>query len=281
MLKIGVINGLRPEREDSIFSRVKELGFSTCQISCWRPAYLTSALAEKVKVQSHATGVVPCALWAGYTGPVYWNFTEGPLTLGLVPPEYRAMRMQELMQAADFASLAGCRAIITHCGFIPENLTDANYTPTVLAIAQVARYCQNLGLEFWFETGQETPIVLRRVIDDIGTGNLGINLDPANLLMYGKGNPLDALEVFGSYVRNLHVKDGLTPTEGGRLGREVQVGTGMVQFPRLMQKLRQIGFDGNFIIEREIAEGEEQRRDIRETAANLERWWQEGIVGRA
>lgn len=275
MLKIGVINGLRPEREAEIFARVKELGFSTCQLSCWRPSYLTPALAAKVKAQSEATGVVPCALWAGYTGPVYWNFTEGPLTLGLVPPEYRAQRMQELMLAADFARLAGCRAIITHCGFIPENLTDANYKPTVLAIAQVARHCQSLGLGFWFETGQETPIVLRRVMEDVGTDNLGINLDPANLLMYGKGNPLDALEVFGPYVRNLHVKDGMTPTDGNRLGHEVQVGTGMVQFPLLMRKLRQIGFDGEFIIEREIAEGAEQRRDILETAANLERWWQE------
>ncbi|NLF93204.1 MAG: sugar phosphate isomerase/epimerase, partial [Oligosphaeraceae bacterium] len=131
------------------------------------------------------------------------------------------------------------------------------------------------GLGFWFETGQETPIVLLRVIEEIGDDNLGINLDPANLLMYGKGNPLDSLEVFGKYVRNLHVKDGMTPTDGRKLGREVQVGKGMVNFPRLVQRLREIGFDGEFIIEREIAEGEEQQRDILETVANLQQWWEE------
>lgn len=274
-MQIGVINGLRPEREDSIFARVQHLGLKTCQLSCWRPQYLTPALAEKVRTQSDASGVRPCALWAGYTGPVYWNFSEGPLTLGLVPPEYRAMRIAELKHAADFAKAAGCPAIITHCGFIPENMTDANYQACVIGIAAVSRYCRSLGLDFWFETGQETPIVLLRVIEEIGDDNLGINLDPANLLMYGKGNPIDALEVFGKYVRNLHVKDGMTPTDGRHLGREVQVGKGMVNFPKLLQRLREIGFNGEFIIEREIAEGEEQQRDILETVANLQKWWEE------
>ncbi len=272
-MKIGVINTLRLERQDCIFDTVKDLGFKTCQLSSWRPFELTGDLARKVAAQIQSSGVKPCAFWAGYTGPVYWNFTEGPLTLGLVPQEFRFQRINELKQAADFASRIGARAIITHCGFIPENMTDPNYKGTVIAIATVANYCKQLGVEFWFETGQETPIVLLRVIEEVGTGNLGINLDPANLLMYGKGNPIDALEVFGKYVRNLHVKDGMTPTDGMKLGNEVQVGKGMVRFPILVKRLREIGFDGEFIIEREIAEGEEQKRDILETAANLEKWW--------
>ena len=272
-MKIGVINSLRLERQDCIFDRVKNLGFKTCQLSSWRPFELTDALAAKVSAQIQSSGVQPCAFWAGYTGPVYWNFTEGPLTLGLVPPAYRFQRINELKQAADFASKIGARAIITHCGFIPENMSDPEYKATVIAIAAVATYCKQLGIGFWFETGQETPIVLLRVIEEIGTDNLGINLDPANLLMYGKGNPLDALEVFGKYVRNLHVKDGMTPTDGHKLGKEVQVGTGMVRFPALVKRLREIGFDGEFIIEREIPEGDEQKRDILETAANLEKWW--------
>jgi L-ribulose-5-phosphate 3-epimerase len=272
-MKIGVINSLRLDRQDCIFDRVKSLGFETCQLSSWRPFELSDDLADKVVAQIQSSAVQPCAFWAGYTGPVYWNFTEGPLTLGLVPPEFRFQRINELKRAADFASKIGARAIITHCGFIPENMTDPDYKGTLIAITAVAEHCKQLGIEFWFETGQETPIVLLRVIEEIGSGNLGINLDPANLLMYGKGNPLDSLEVFGKYVRNLHVKDGMTPTDGHKLGKEVQVGKGMVRFPKLVKKLREIGFDGEFIIEREIAEGEEQKRDILETAANLKNWW--------
>ncbi|NMA41808.1 MAG: sugar phosphate isomerase/epimerase [Oligosphaeraceae bacterium] len=272
-MKIGVINSLRLDRQDCIFDRVRDMGFKTCQLSSWRPYELSDGLAEKVKAQIVSSGVQPCAFWAGYTGPIFWNFTEGPLTLGLVPPEYRFQRLNELKLAADFASKIGARAIITHCGFIPENMTDPEYKGTLIAIASAAAYCKQLGIGFWFETGQETPVVLLRVIEEIGGDNLGINLDPANLLMYGKGNPIDALDVFGKYVRNLHVKDGLVPTDGKKLGKEVQVGKGMVDFPRFMRKLRQIGFDGEFIIEREIAEGEEQKRDILETAENLQKWW--------
>lgn len=144
-----------------------------------------------------------------------------------------------------------------------------------MAIAEVVRYCKSLGLEFWFETGQETPVTLLRAIqrlESLGFDNIGINLDPANLLLYGKGNPIDALDVFGKYVKNIHVKDGMVPTNGISLGREVQVGQGMVNFPVFMKKLLSIGFDGEFIIEREIAEDETQARDIMETVGRLQQW---------
>lgn len=273
-MEIGVINGLRKERENAIFAHVQAFGLKTCQLGNWNPDNWTDEWAEKVVTQSRETGVRVCAVWAGYSGgPLKWNFTEGPLTLGLVPPELRVQRVADLKKGAEFAKKIGAPAIITHCGFIPENMTDPMYPGVLGAIREVAEYCGELGLGFWFETGQETPVVLLRVIEDAGLDNFGINLDPANLLMYGKGNPIDALDVFGKYVTNLHVKDGLCPTNGRELGREVQVGTGKVHFPEFIRKLKSIGFDGEMVIEREIREGAEQNRDIRETIDNLQRWW--------
>jgi sugar phosphate isomerase/epimerase len=155
------------------------------------------------------------------SGPAEWNFSRGPVTLGLVPEAYRAERVEALKRWADFAANIGAPAIITHCGFIPENLTDPEYPPVVDAIREAAEHCAARGLGFWFETGQETPVVLLRTIERVGTGNLGINLDPANLILYGKGNPIDALDVLGPYIKNVHVKDGFYPTDGSRLGREV------------------------------------------------------------
>jgi len=99
--------------------------------------------------------------------------------------------------------------------------------------------------------------------------NLGINLDPANLILYGKGNPIDALDVFGKYVRNIHAKDGLYPTDPMKLGKEAKVGTGRVRFPEFVRRLNEIGFSGEFIIEREIS-GEQQARDILETIKYLQ-----------
>src|SRR5262249_18697261 len=112
-------------------------------------------------------------------------------------------------------------------------------------------------------------------IGRVGTSNLGINLDPANLILYGKGNPIDALDVIGPYIRNIHVKDGFYPTDGEHLGKEVTVGQGKVNFPLLLDGLKRLGFTGDLIIEREIS-GEEQIRDIHTTIHNLQQWLQEG-----
>jgi L-ribulose-5-phosphate 3-epimerase len=128
--------------------------------------------------------------------------------------------------------------------------------------------CGERGLEFWFETGQETPVVLLRVIEDLGYDNLGINLDPANLLMYGKANPVDALDVFGQYVRGVHAKDGEYPTGGRQLGVEKPLGEGRVNFPVLIPKLKGLGYTSALTIEREIS-GPKQIADIKHAIAVL------------
>jgi sugar phosphate isomerase/epimerase len=109
------------------------------------------------------------------------------------------------------------------------------------------------------------------VIEDVGTGNLGINLDPANLLMYGKANPVDALDIIGKYVRSVHAKDGEYPVDSRNLGAEKPIGQGRVNFPALIAKLKETGFDGSIIIEREIPEGPEQDKDILNAKAFLEK----------
>ena len=269
-MEIGVINGLH--NEGRCFDMMKQIDLHVCQLSCWDSSLATKAVADTVIEESKAAGVRVCAVWAGWPPPAEWNFTAGPVTLGLVPPQYREERIKALKQWADFAVWIGAPAIITHCGFIPENMTSPSYQPVVDAIKEVAVYCEERGLGFWFETGQETPVVLLRTIEKIGTGNLGINLDPANLIMYGKANPIDALDVFGKYVRNIHVKDGMYPTNVDHLGIEVPAGQGKVRYPEFIAALKNIGFTGELIIEREIS-GEEQIRDIRKTIADLKLWW--------
>ncbi|PYI55445.1 sugar phosphate isomerase/epimerase family protein [Paenibacillus flagellatus] len=268
-MEIGVVNILK--NGGNCFEHVSQFGLNVCQLIGWNPELCTTEIADTVIRESRDHNVRICAMWGWVAGPGQWNFTEGPVTLGLVPEAYRKERVATLKRWADFAERIGAPALVTHCGFIPENMTDPNYEGVVEAIREVAAYCEGKGLGFWFETGQETPVVLLRTIERVGTSNLGINLDPANLILYGKGNPIDALDVVGSYVRCVHVKDGLYPTNGDLLGKEVLVGTGKVNFPAFLAKLRSIGYDGDLIIEREIS-GEEQARDIRETIDNLTTW---------
>ncbi|MBU1733787.1 MAG: sugar phosphate isomerase/epimerase [Verrucomicrobia bacterium] len=266
--KIGVLASLHADR--SCFAQMKQHGLNVCQLCSWDPNLWTDMLAKKVRREAEVGGIHMTSLWSGYSGPSAWNFTEGPATLGFVPPAYRYQRMQELMQAGLFAKALGVKAVITHLGFIPENACDPAFQDIVVAVRHIADHLKNLGLEFWFETGQETPVTLLRLIQAVGLPNLGINLDPANLILYGKGNPIDALDVFGPFVRNIHAKDGLYPTDPMQLGKEVKVGKGRVRFPEFVRRLGEIGFTGEFIIEREIS-GDQQNRDIAATVAYLKK----------
>ena len=264
--RIGVITRMT-ETVDNL-KEVVDYGLDTCQLVTWEPELWTQAQAERVRQSIQETAIYVTGLWTGWSGPKVWNFQEGPDTLGIVPEEFRSTRVEELKRGATFAAQCGLPCTMTHLGFIPENPTDPRFAEVVSAVREIAQHAKDLGLEFWFETGQETPVTMLRLIHEVGTGNLGLNMDPANLILYGKANPIDALDVFGQYVKNIHVKDGMYPTDPQELGDEVKVGLGRVRFPDYLKALRDIGFAGELIIEREIS-GEQQRKDIRDTVEYL------------
>ncbi len=271
-IDLGVITGLKadPTEQDAQLDKVTRLGLSCCQIVSWTPEDWTPDVGRQLLEKVARRDLTVTAFWAGYSGPRVWNFTEGPRTIGLVPPEHRAQRTKELCAAAGFAASLNLPAIVTHAGFLPEDPNLADFTHTVDALREVAEACEQGGIEFWFETGQETPVTLRRTIEAIGTDNLGVNLDPANLILYGKANPVDALDVFGRYVRGVHAKDGRYPTDPNHLGTETPIGEGKVDFPALIGRLKELGYRGSLTIEREIS-GPEQEADIRSSIEMLRR----------
>ena len=268
-MKIGVLTTLNENVEENI-RRVAEMGLPTCQLKCWNSAMLTNEMADRAAAAAKEYGVEITAFWCGWDGVSKWNFYEGPLTLGFVPPEYRAERINMFLKGAQIALRMGVTDVVTHVGFLPENPATTEYMSLLASLRYVAKRLQANGQYFLFETGQETPITLKRTIEEIGTGNCGINLDPANLLMYGKANPVDALDVFGEYVRGIHGKDGEYPTNGRNLGLEKPMGEGRVDYPRFIAKLKEVGYEGAITIEREIS-GEKQIEDIRMAKALLEK----------
>ncbi len=251
------------------FQKAADLGLSSCQLSMWSGVF-TDGMAQRILAACAQTGLTVTAVWAGWSGPAEWNFTYGPATIGLVPPAYRFQRMQEIIAAADFAKKIGVDKIITHVGFIPENPDHPDFQGTVGALRAICRHLQAQGQYFLFETGQETPVTMLRTIQAIGLDNIGINFDTANLILYGKANTLDALDVFGQYVMDTHIKDGLYPTDGMSLGRETKAGDGRADIPAVVQKLHSLGYTGAFTIERETT-GEQQIRDIIEARDLLRR----------
>lgn len=260
-LRLGVIVGLG-ENPETELRRVSEFGLPTCQIAVWNPASYTADRGQALAAAAERAGVEITTIWAGWPGPAVWDLVKGPATIGLVPPDLRAERTDALCGAADFAAATGVPSITTHAGFIPEDPNHPDYAGTVEALRTVALRCRDQSIGLNLETGQETPVTLLRTIRDIDTGNVGVNLDPANLLMYGKGNPLDALDVFGEYVRGVHAKDGEYPTDPYRLGVEKRLGEGRVNFPALIARLKALGYRRALTIEREIG-GDQQTADIR------------------
>lgn len=241
--------------------KVADLQLQCCQLSIWDPALFTDAFADEVNAAVQATGVFVSTLWCGYTGPVEWNFTYGPLTAGLVPAAYRGLRERELLAGSAFAQKIGVKQMATHVGFLPENYFDPDFRGTVGTLRRICRVMAERGQTFLFETGQETPVTVLRAIEEIGLDNVGINFDTANLMLYGKGNTADAVLVFGRYIRDTHIKDGFYPTNGSELGREAPAGKGLANLPLVLKRLKEVGYTGPFTIEREIS-GEEQVWDI-------------------
>ena len=269
MNKIGAL--ILVYSNTDIFAQMKRLasvGCECCQVTVWDMAVYTDEWAENIKRAAEENGIEISTLWAGWTGPQEWNFTNGPSTLGIVPVAYRAQRVKELLMAADFAKKLGVTRVATHAGFLPENMNDPNYTDVLATLRYLAASFNSLGLKFLFETGQETPVTLLRFIEAIGIDNVGINMDTANLILYGKANSADAITVFGKYVMDTHIKDGNYPTCGKELGKEVKVGEGMANLPEVIKRLKAVGYEGNFIIEREIS-GDQQTKDIMDTVALL------------
>jgi sugar phosphate isomerase/epimerase len=269
-MAMGLLIRPSPSPEEKI-AVVKKLGIPTCFLSL--DAYIgkfTPALAKQMRDALDKHQIVATTAEVVNPQPLKWNFVEGPSTIGIVPREYRAARVDALKQTSDFAKQLGIGQIQTHCGFIPENPKDELYEETVLAIRELTDHCAGNGQSFLMETGQETPTTMMRVLKDVDRPTLGVGLDTANLILYGKANPVDAIKILGPYVKAMHAKDGKWPTNPMELGQEVVIGKGEVDFTKVLSGLKAAGYKGAVTIERETS-GPQQIEDVRQEKIYLER----------
>jgi L-ribulose-5-phosphate 3-epimerase len=265
-LRLGLIIDVGQD-PDAAMAKVHDLGLPTCQ------AFIDDferVTPERLRQALDKYAIEATSLVVGGPGKEVWDFYQGPLTIGLVPRETRAARVAQIKKASDFGKRSGVPAVQTHCGFIPENPNDPVYRETIAAMRDVAAYCKAQGQNFRYETGQETPITLVRAIQDVGMDNQGVNFDLANLILYGKANPVDAIELLAPYVQGIHAKDGLWPTDPKELGKEVPIGEGKVDFQRIIVRLKELNYRGAITIERETS-GPKQLEDVRASKAYLEK----------
>ena len=204
-------------------------------------------------------------VFAAYAGEDYADIPTVRRTVGFIPPETRGLRERRTCEVSDFAAALGVGSVACHIGFVPEDETDPDYRAVREMVRRICDYAAARSQVFALETGQEPAKVLLRFIEDVHRPNLRINFDPANMILYGTGDPIEALRLLGPLVTSVHAKDGDWPPRGcpGALGRERPLGQGSVGIERLIATLREIGFRGPLNVEREASDPEARLRDMR------------------
>jgi L-ribulose-5-phosphate 3-epimerase len=208
-----------------------------------------------------------------YTGEDYQDIPTVEATVGLVPPATRGERVARTKAVSDVAKELGIDSVACHIGFVPEDSSGSRYHEIRDMTRDICDHCGKNGQRFTLETGQEPAKVLLQFIHDVKRDNLKINFDPANMILYGTGDPIEALGVLAPHVISVHCKDGDWPDRDHpeALGVETALGEGDVGIDRFVHRLKELDYRGLLCVEREEPNVEKRNRDI-ESAIKLLRW---------
>jgi len=199
-------------------------------------------------------------VFAAYEGESYADIPTVQRTVGFIPRETRAAREVRTRAVIDFAAALGVKSFGCHVGCIPADRNHPDYRDVLELVRRVADYAATFGMTFCLETGQEPAEELLAFFEDAARSNLKINFDPANMVLYGSGEPVAAFRLLRQHVVSCHGKDGdwPDPSKPGSLGTERPLGEGSVNIPEFMTALRETGFTGPVCVESGV-HGEEQR----------------------
>jgi sugar phosphate isomerase/epimerase len=259
---------------------VKALGVRCGQLGVPGDMPLDAEAAEAWKNALEREQFTLVTVFAAYTGESYADVPTVQRTVGFIPRDMRQEREKRTYEISDFAARLGVGSIACHIGFVPEDARDPDYVAVRDMVRRVAEHAWRHKQNFALETGQEPAQVLLRFIRDVDRPNLRINFDPANMILYGTGDPIEALDVLGPLVVSVHCKDGDWPPrdQPAALGTEKPLGQGSVGMERFLRKLKEIRYSAPLNIEREAEDPEQRRKDIRMAVDLLKRLRQQ-IVG--
>ncbi|MEO2022846.1 MAG: sugar phosphate isomerase/epimerase family protein [Pirellulaceae bacterium] len=240
----------------------QELGVPTIQLHAPAQSTRTQENATAFLERLDSMGIQLTAVFGGFEGESYADIPTVVQTVGLVPAATRAARTQEMKEIADFAHLLKCSVVALHLGFIPHDSSDPLYGEVVDVMREVCDHAQGNGQNVHLETGQESADGLLQFIADVERDNLFVNFDPANMILYGTGEPIEALRKVGAFVRSVHCKDGTwAENPGQEWGAEVPLGEGAVGMEAYLRTLDELGYTGPLTIEREIAQEPERQKE--------------------
>jgi sugar phosphate isomerase/epimerase len=270
-LEIGVMFWAGRDPRETL-REVKALGVSCGQLGVPGDMPLEGA-ADAWRSALEQENFTVVTVFCAYVGESYADIPTVEKTVGFIPETTRAEREQRTKDVSHFAAVIGVKSIACHVGFVPEDRSDPNYTAVRDLVRRICDHAAKHGQTFALETGQEPAEILLEFLKDVDRQNLGINFDPANLIMYGSGDPIQAVEVLHEHLLSVHAKDGTWPPKKpeGALGTEAPLGEGAVGMDKFIAKLKQVGYKGTLNVEREIDDLEQKKIDMRKGVDLLKR----------
>lgn len=261
-LAIGVCSwSLQVKSVPKLKRLLDRLGIDVVQIACGDPHHAAWEEGDRLPEAARTAGFRMTGAMLGFPGEDYTTPRTIQKTGGFGNPATRPERLQRLLWALERTRALGLGDLMLHAGFLPDP-KDPDRKPFLDTLAQVADSARQQGVTVAFETGQETADLLRLTLDELRCPNLKVNFDPANMLLYDKGDPLRAVEILGPDIRSVHVKDAKRPTTPGAWGEEVPLGQGEVNIRKFVDTLKKVGYQGQLCIEREVGNQEERLADV-------------------
>jgi L-ribulose-5-phosphate 3-epimerase len=241
---------LQAQNAQELLSKIKDTGIRRIQGALdpiIRSPNEWGNLPELLKQQ----GIELVSGMFGTAGEDYSTLETIRSTGGLVPDDTWEENWSHIQAVAALSARIGLKLVSFHAGFLPHTPADPSFNKLMDRIHKVADIFGSGGIDLAMETGQETAETLREFLQRLDCANVGVNFDPANMILYDKGEPIQAMQVLGPWIRQCHVKDAIRTRVAGTWGEEVPVGAGQVDWGRFLRTLADMGFQGNLVIERE------------------------------
>ncbi|MFL5339218.1 MAG: sugar phosphate isomerase/epimerase family protein [Gemmataceae bacterium] len=261
-LAIGVCSwSLQVKSIPELKRLMDQLGVVVVQIACGDPHHAAWDEGDDMPAAALKAGFQMSGTMLGFPGEDYTTPAHIQKTGGFGDPRTRPERLARFQWALDRTKALGLSDMMLHAGFLPEP-GEPDRKPFLDTLAKVSALAKAKGVTVAFETGQETADLLRRTLDDLKCPNLKVNFDPANMLLYDKGDPIRAVELLGPDIRSVHVKDANRPTVPGQWGEEVPLGRGQANIKQFIKTLKKVGYRGPLCIEREVGDQADRITDI-------------------
>ena len=261
-LAIGVCSwSLQVKNIPELERLLKRLNVDVVQIACGDPHHAAWDEGDALPEAAKAAGFRMSGAMLGFPGEDYTTPETIKKTGGFGDPETRVERLARLQWALERTRALGLTDLMLHAGFMPEP-GDPDRRAFLDTLGAVSDHAQMRGVTIAFETGQETADLLRQTLDELKCPNIKVNFDPANMLLYEKGDPIRAVEILGPDIRSVHVKDAICTKTPGTWGDEVPLGQGQANIKKFIQTLKKVGYKGPLCIEREVGNQEQRIADI-------------------